>query len=79
MTNVEILDHEVDAFWPASHLVVELDGFAFHSHRAAFERDRARDIALTAAGYRVVRITHRQLDREAEILADQLKSLLGSG
>ena len=45
-------------------LVVEVDGFAFHGNRAAFERDRARDATLVAAGYRVVRITWRQLADE---------------
>ncbi|MBV9838606.1 MAG: hypothetical protein JO156_10815 [Solirubrobacterales bacterium] len=33
-------------------------------NRAAFERDRRRDQILTAHGYRVIRITWRQLTRE---------------
>src|SRR4051794_20200536 len=33
---------EVDALWSNERLVVELDGYAFHKGRAAFERDRAR-------------------------------------
>jgi hypothetical protein len=36
----------VDAVWPAQQLIVELDGYAFHGTRAAFERDRARDAEL---------------------------------
>jgi predicted transcriptional regulator of viral defense system len=63
-TNVLILGLEVDALWPRQRLIVELDGFAFHRHHAAFERDRARDSALQAAGYRVVRLTHRRLQAE---------------
>ena len=47
-TNVELLGHEADAFWPREQLVVELDGYAFHRHRAAFERDRAKDAAMQA-------------------------------
>jgi very-short-patch-repair endonuclease len=76
LTNVSILDHEVDAYWPPQRLVVEMDSWEFHGHRAAFERDRARDAALQAAGYRVIRLTHRQLETEAPRIATQLRELL---
>jgi len=76
MTNVEILGHEVDAYWPDARLVVEADGFEFHRHRAAFERDRARDAEMQTDGYAVVRLTHRRLEREAEAVAAQLRKLL---
>jgi very-short-patch-repair endonuclease len=55
---------EVDLLWREAKLVVEVDGHAFHGHRAAFERDRRRDQVLTAAGYRVIRVTWRQLEHE---------------
>jgi very-short-patch-repair endonuclease len=74
--NVHVLDHEVDALWPAAKLVVELDSWEHHGHRAAFERDRARDPKLLLAGYRTVRITHRRLDSEPEELAAQIRQLL---
>jgi very-short-patch-repair endonuclease len=77
-TNVEVLGHEVDALWACERLVVELDGFAHHRHRAAFERDRARDAAMQAAGYRVIRITDRRLKREPTVIAAEIRSLLGS-
>jgi predicted transcriptional regulator of viral defense system len=75
-TNVTVLGHEVDAFWPAQRLIVEVDGFGFHGHRAAFERDRARDAARQAAGYRVLRLTHRRLEQDAAALAAELRQLL---
>jgi hypothetical protein len=50
---------EVDFYWPGHRLVVELDGYETHRTRAAFERDRARDAALQAAGERVMRFTYR--------------------
>jgi very-short-patch-repair endonuclease len=59
--NVRIGQYEVDAIWRAERLIVEVDGFRFHGHRAAFERDRVKDAALVAAGYRVVRVAWRQL------------------
>ena len=71
-------DHgELDATWREQRLVVELDGFAVHGTRAAFERDRARDRALQVAGWRVVRITWRQLRDEPGTIATQLSALLG--
>ena len=64
-TNVRVGGHEVDFLWPDQRLIVEVDGFAFHATRSAFERDRARDRAHQAAGYVVLRITWRQLVRRA--------------
>ena len=74
--NVHVLDHEVDALWPAAKLIVELDSWEYHGHRAAFERDRARDPKLMIAGYRTLRVTHRRLDREANQLAAEIRQLL---
>jgi very-short-patch-repair endonuclease len=51
--------HEVDFHWPEQRLVVELDGWKFHGHRVAFERDRIRDNELQLLGYTVLRFTWR--------------------
>jgi very-short-patch-repair endonuclease len=59
--NARVEGHEVDLVWRSRRLVVEVDGYAYHSGRAAFERDRARDAELQAAGYKVIRVTWRQL------------------
>jgi hypothetical protein len=67
---------EVDCAWPARRLVVELDGHATHSTRAAYERDRARDRVLQAAGWRVVRVTWRQLHGDPDRVAADLAALL---
>jgi very-short-patch-repair endonuclease len=63
--------HEVDCLWEPERLIVELDSRAHHDNATAFESDRERDRALAAAGYRVVRITWRQLhDRPGAIARD---------
>jgi very-short-patch-repair endonuclease len=67
---------EVDCAWPDRRVIVELDGHAHHATRAAFERDRARDRALQAAGWRVVRVTWRQLHQDAAAVAADLARLL---
>ena len=76
--NAHVAGFEVDAAWPSARLVVELDGYAFHRTRAAFERDRARDAALQLAGQRVVRITHRQLEEEPNNVVATVRSLLAT-
>jgi very-short-patch-repair endonuclease len=75
-TNVGVLGKEVDVLWPAAKLIVELDSWEFHSHRAAFQRDRARDTRLLVAGYRTARVTHDRLDQEAAALATEIHELL---
>jgi very-short-patch-repair endonuclease len=75
-TNIRIAGHEVDFLWREHRLVVEVDGYAFHSSRAAFERDRLRDAELQANGLRVIRITWRQIaDHPGEMLGRLLGAL----
>ncbi|WP_157509484.1 DUF559 domain-containing protein [Glaciibacter superstes] len=42
-------------------LVVELDSRTHHDNPTAYERDRARDLALIERGYVVVRVTYRRV------------------
>lgn len=65
---------ECDCVWRAQRLVIELDGHAAHGRRSAFEADRAR--AFNAAGWRVIRVTWWQLNREATALTADLRCLL---
>ena len=76
--NRRLLGYEVDFLWRPQRLVVETDGRAAHGTRAAFERDRVRDADLTAAGWRVVRITHRRLTADPDAVAALLRLLLGA-
>jgi very-short-patch-repair endonuclease len=74
--NARVAGWEVDAFWAAERLVVEIDGWQYHGTRHAFERDRRKDAALQAAGYRVVRFTARRLREEPYAVAAELALLL---
>jgi very-short-patch-repair endonuclease len=68
--NARVLGLEVDMVWPDLRMVVEIDGYAFHGTREAFERDRGRDARLLAAGYRVLRVTWRQIvDEPLRVIA----------
>ena len=74
--NTRVESFEVDFAWHEQRLIAELDGYAFHATRIAFERDRARDRLLQARGWRVVRITWRQLHDHPAALAAELAALL---
>ncbi|MBT8402879.1 MAG: DUF559 domain-containing protein [Gemmatimonadetes bacterium] len=74
--NSRIGPYEVDFYWPDAGLVVEVDGFASHHSRRAFERDRRRDADLVAKGLRVMRVTWRQLEDEPEALVFRLGQAL---
>jgi uncharacterized protein DUF559 len=74
--NVEVAGHEVDALWRDRGLVVELDGYAYHRTRAAFERDRVRDADLQRAGLRVIRVTARRLNDDPVAVGETVRSLL---
>jgi hypothetical protein len=69
--NAIVEGFEVDAVWRDVRLVVELDGRDTHGTAVAFERDRHRDRVLQVAGWRVVRITYRQMrDTPQAVLHD---------
>jgi hypothetical protein len=52
----------VDFAYPEQQLAIEVDGFAAHSSVDAFRRDRARQNALVAAGWTVLRFTWTEVD-----------------
>ena len=61
----------VDCLWWQQRLIVELDGRKVHGTALAFEADRERDRLLLSDGWRVMRLTWRQVcDDPAAIVAD---------
>jgi very-short-patch-repair endonuclease len=77
VANVVVHGHEVDFYWPAARLVVEVDGYAFHGSRVRFEADRRRDSELIAAGLRVMRVTWRQITEEPLATVVRIARALG--
>ena len=74
--NSRVGRYEVDIVWSEQRLVVEFDGFRFHSPRARFERDRARDAELAGGGYTVIRVTWRQLVDSPEAVVARIAQAL---
>ena len=76
--NAIVEGYEVDAHWPGTGVIVELDSWEFHRTRGAFERDHERDLKFVR--YEVLRLTWRQLARDrATVTPRTLRALLGSG
>jgi very-short-patch-repair endonuclease len=76
---VQIGPYHVDFLWPQARLAIETDGRAWHHTRAAFERDRRRDLDLAARGIQTLRVTWRMVTREAPDLAATLGRLVAFG
>jgi very-short-patch-repair endonuclease len=66
----------VDFLFAEQRLIVETDSWRYHKTRRAFEDDRARDVLTTAAGYRTLRFTDRQLTRQPEQVAQAIAAVL---
>jgi very-short-patch-repair endonuclease len=75
-TNAPIDTLVVDALWPAARLVVELDGYASHRGRQAFQRDRDRGNELTAKGYTLLRFTYADVTRWPHATAEKIRKAL---
>jgi very-short-patch-repair endonuclease len=65
-----------DFAWREHKLIVETDGGQAHRTRRAFEFDRRRDQRLMALGWRVIRVTWRQLNEDPERIERLLTAIL---
>jgi len=74
--NHEIAGRCRDFAWPDQRLVVETDGYRYHSSRQAKRRDNRRDRQLTAQGWRPVRFTYEEIAFESAEVAKELAGLL---
>ncbi len=77
-SNVAVAGFVVDFYWAHQRLIVEIDGYGHHRSRSAFEADRRRDLRLSLAGFRVVRVTYQRIVLEAPQLIIELAGLIGS-
>jgi hypothetical protein len=68
--------YEVDAFFAAERLIVELDGRQVHATARKFQEDRRRDSVLAARDYQTLRYTWRRLHDEPESVAAEVRRVL---
>jgi hypothetical protein len=74
--NAHVCGYEVDAYFEAERLIVELDSWGFHQGRDSFETDRNRDADTLAAGIATVRMTWERMTEMPDREADRLRSIL---
>ena len=74
--NAMVAGHEADVYYPEYKLVVECDGYSYHSDRNAFESDRDRDADRLAAGVVTVRVTWKRLHERSEREAARMREIL---
>ena len=67
----------VDFVWREQRVIVEADSDKWHGSKQRQEIDRRRDQRLTAAGWRVIRTSWRQMKHQPDDLRRALVKLLG--
>jgi very-short-patch-repair endonuclease len=77
--NVEIDHWEIDRFWPAHNLAVELDGRPYHIAAAAMEKDRIKDAYLLRHGITPLRFTDFRVEHDAPGILGDLRHFLAVG
>ena len=78
--NVRVAGHKADCVFRGPHLVVELDGRAFHQRRAQMRADRLRDSDYQLSGHRILRLVWDDLhDNQARRTADRVRRMLALG
>lgn len=60
-------------------LIVEIDGFAFHSRRADMLRDRARNNSSAVSGYIVLRYMPEHIWFEPNLVVTEIRAVLAGG
>jgi very-short-patch-repair endonuclease len=67
----------LDVAFPAVRFAIEVDGWAFHSERDRFVRDRSRKRALVADGWTIVEVTWDDLLHRLDQVLDDIRRTLG--
>jgi len=73
LSGIGRVDFLLDGF-----LIVEIDGFAFHSRRGDMLRDRARNNSSTVNGYSVLRYMPEHIWFNSDQVLAEIRAVLGS-
>ena len=70
--------YRVDFAHRPTQTILEVDGWAFHRQRQAFDADRQRDAALAALGWLVIRITWQQINDDPDATFARVGAVLNA-
>ena len=76
LTNIFIGRWEIDCFWPAHNLAVELDGRPYHIAAQDMERDRIKDAFLLRQGITPPRFTDARIGQDIPGILTDLRHFL---
>lgn len=65
-----------DVLFESLRLVIEVDGFRYHSKNARYQADRTKQNALVLLGYTVLRFTWEDIHQRPEYVIDQIVGAL---
>ena len=77
--NIRIGIWEIDRFWPAHRLAVELDGRPYHVAAGDMERDRVKDADLLRRGITPLRFTDFRVEHDITGMLADLRHFLTLG
>jgi len=66
----------VDLLWADGRVVIEVDGYRYHSNTFAFSRDRHRDYELLISGYVVLRLPHDEVVSDIELTVEKIRNVV---
>lgn len=66
----------VDLLWKLGRIVIEIDGYGYHSNRPIFQSDRQRDFELVISDYIVLRVTHDEVVGNLTKTIEKIRTLV---
>ena len=76
--NFPVGPYVADFAFPAQKVIIEVDGWAFHSDQEAFQKDRKRQNKLALMGWQVLRFTWLDLTMNPERVLSEIRSAISA-
>lgn len=77
-TNYPIGPYKADVAFPGPMIVIEVDGWAFHSDQEAFQIDRRRQNYIALKGWQVLRFTWLDLVEYPQRVIAEIRSAISA-